>query len=80
MKNFGKFLWSLVGPQPSLHATRQGDYTFSYRKQALGQLHYFTITDAISEAEARMLAERRMSELVRTDGALKNSHRLSLAP
>lgn len=78
--NIFQFIWSLVGPQPSLHATRQGDYTFSYRKEVLGPLHYFTIKDAISEAEARMLAERKMTELVASEGALHGSHRLATAP
>lgn len=75
-----KLLWSMVGPQPSLHATRQGDYKFSYRKEAMGPHSFFTIPNAVSEAEARMLAERKMAELAKTDGALEGSHRLAKAP
>ncbi len=74
------FLWSLVGPQPSIYATRQGDYRFSYRKEVTGPHSFFTIQDALSEAEARMLAERKMAELVKTEGALEGSHRLAKAP
>ena len=72
MKAFFRALLELLGPQPSLHAVRVGDYTYSYRTQPLGPRQYFSVK-AVSQAEADMRARRKIAELGAGNRALTSS-------
>lgn len=74
VRQFFRVFWDIVGPQPSLHATKVGDYKFSYRMEAMGPHRYFTV-NVTSQAEANMLSERKMRSLVKNEGALEGSAR-----
>ncbi len=73
-----QILAAALKPRPSEHATRIGDYQFSYQREVMGQLFYFTVQNAVNEAEARMRAQVEMAKRAKTEGALEGSQRLVL--